>query len=59
MIVPDTSTMLAKQDCVAFSTLTDGPFGASSSAAETGWATRQKRAATMLGALREITRAAE
>ena len=38
MIEPVASTMSEKQDFAAFSTVTAGPLGASSSAARAGWA---------------------
>ena len=45
MTVPDNSTILAKQDLVAFSTVTAGPLGLSSSAARRGEAERARRKA--------------
>ena len=43
-ITPDTSTIAGKQVLVAFSTVTDGPFGASASSARPGCAATQQSA---------------
>ena len=53
MMVPETSTILAKQDFAAFSTVTAAPFGAAgsgSSAARVGSANRQNMPAAIRGA---------